>query len=93
LKATKIPRAVHMKRTMMMNRKNQKMKKKVIVNIPTKMNMTKSIEANAKQNRIEDDHEDECKHECEYEDEDEHECECEDEHEHECEDTKSFTMF
>jgi hypothetical protein len=39
-----------MKRTMKMNRKNKK-KKKAVVNVPTKMNMKKSIEANTKSNR------------------------------------------
>jgi hypothetical protein len=65
-----------------MNRKNgnknkdKTMKmKKVSVNVPTKMNMKKGIEATTKRNRIEDGHEDEC--------EDEHECENEDEHERE----------
>jgi hypothetical protein len=73
-----------MKRNMKVNRTNQKMKR-VIVNVPTKMNMKKSIEANTKQNRIEVGHEDENEHESEYE----HESESEDEHEfegeHECE--------
>jgi hypothetical protein len=59
LKVTKILRGLGMKMNRKNKNKNMKIKKGV-VNIPTKMNMTKSIEANTKQNRMEDGHEDEC---------------------------------